>query len=165
MTGGYSGLCGDGCCPSCQTAWGSWLGCFCFVLFCFLFFPAFIDLMGHLVPVRALKWSHQIAGLWAVFDYFCPHGQVATGTCDTTLPVCARWSDLLLLFPGGSSVVLQLCLWLVSSSSSKVGQFSFVCHSQSHEISSTINHTPTLGGWLVIPPSLSTFVPCSTPAS
>jgi hypothetical protein len=52
--------------------------------------------------------------------------QVVVGACGSSLPVCERWSDLLLFSPGGSWIALQLQLWLVSSSPSKVGQFSFV---------------------------------------
>jgi hypothetical protein len=61
-----------------------------------------------------------------------------------------------LFLPGGSCVALQLQLCLVSSSSSKVGQFSFECLTRSALGSTTF---PTLGGWPVTPPLLSAFVP------
>jgi hypothetical protein len=89
-------------------------------------------------------------------------GQVAIGSCDSSLPVCVRWSDLLFL-SGGGWVVLQLQLWLISYSSSKVRQFSFLHHPQSYEIISAICHTPSLGGWLVSPTLLSVFIPHSNP--
>jgi hypothetical protein len=55
--GWYSGLCGKGCCPSCQTAWrrGGWRSFF-------LFFDC-LGLMGHPLQVGAVKWFHQMVGL------------------------------------------------------------------------------------------------------
>jgi hypothetical protein len=93
------------------------------------------------------------------------HGQVSIRTCDRSVPVCARWSDLLWFLPGVSWVALQLQLWLVSSSPSEMGQFRVVNCSQSHEVSSVICHIPAMGVWLVAPPLLSAFVLCSAPAS
>jgi hypothetical protein len=66
---------------------------------------------------------------------------------------------MLLFLPGSSGVAPQPQLWLVSSSSNKVGQFSFVHYSQSSRISSAICHATALGssphpafrGWVSIP--------------
>jgi hypothetical protein len=60
-----------------------------------------------------------------------------------------------LFSPGNSSIGLLLQLWLVSSSPSKVGQFSFEYCPQSHQISSEICHAPNLGGLVVASPLLS----------
>jgi hypothetical protein len=46
-------------------------------------------------------------------------GEVAIGTWGNSVPVCAKWSDLLFL-PGSICISLPLQLCLVSSSSSKV---------------------------------------------
>jgi hypothetical protein len=55
----YSGLCGEGCCPSCKKAW--W-GDTAEEVFLFLF-STFLDFLGHPLQVGALKWSHQMTGL------------------------------------------------------------------------------------------------------
>jgi hypothetical protein len=96
------------------------------------------------------------------------------------LPVCAVWSELLLFSPGGRCIALQLQLCLVSSSPTKVGQFSFECCPLSHFGSTTCPlwqvaclPTPALRlcacpdlwwvlvapveGWLVTPLLLSAF--------
>jgi hypothetical protein len=78
-------------------------------------------------------------------------GQIAIRVCDSSLPVCARWSGLLLFLLGQKH-------WLVSSSPSKVCQFSFVCCPQSNKISSAICHATTLEGWLIAPLLLSVFL-------
>jgi hypothetical protein len=57
---------------------------------------AFLGVMGHLVQVESLKWSHQETGLQAAFGSFCSQ---ASGC---SLPHCPRWSEMLLLLPGGS---------------------------------------------------------------
>jgi hypothetical protein len=62
------------------------------------FFPSFLGLMGHLLQVGALRWSHQTVGLSGIWST----GQVVTGTCNSSLPACARWSDLLLFLPSGN---------------------------------------------------------------
>jgi hypothetical protein len=59
---------------------------------------------------------------------------------EVSLPVPAGWSEMSLFSPGGSYIPLQLQLCLVSSSPSKVGQFSFECCPLSQEISSGIHH-------------------------
>jgi hypothetical protein len=90
------------------------------------------------------------------------------------VPVCVKWFNPLLFLPGGSCIALPLQLCLVSSSPSKVGQFSFEYCPQSHWTSSGIYHGPNVGGWLVAspcsqclfhtPPSLSeSSAPCHTP--
>jgi hypothetical protein len=86
--------------------------------------------------------SWVVSSIW----FLLSTGQVAIGTYGSSLPVCARWFNLLLFSPGSSYVALLLQLWLVNSSPSKVGQFSFVHHPQSHEANSAICHVPTLGG-------------------
>jgi hypothetical protein len=88
---------------------------------------------------------------------------LANRVCDSSLPVCVRWSDLL-FSPGSSWVAPQLQLLLVSFPPDKLGQFSFMYHPWSHKISSAIHHATTLGGWLVTPPQLSVFFPCPAPA-
>jgi hypothetical protein len=94
------------------------------------------------------SWSSGVASPdgWLVSSiWFLPStGQVAIGTCGSSLPVCTKWTYLLLFLPGSSYVALQLQLWLVSFSLSKVGQFSFVLCPQSHEFSSVFCHTPAL---------------------
>jgi hypothetical protein len=62
----------------------------------------------------------------------------------------------LLFLPGNSCIVLQLQLWLVRFSHSKVGQFSFEYRPHSHKTSSAIHHSPHLGGLLL-------SHPCSQP--
>jgi hypothetical protein len=64
----------------------------------------------------------------------------------------------MLFSPGGSCVAPQLQLWLISSYTSKMRQFSFEYCPQSCDTSSVIHHGLTLGGWLVTPPLLSAFV-------
>jgi hypothetical protein len=73
------------------------------------------------------KWESQ-SGLTRLINsswFLLSTVQVAIVTWSNSLPVHARWSDLLLFSPGGSYIVLQLQLWLVSSSPSKVGQSIF----------------------------------------
>jgi hypothetical protein len=85
--------------------------------------------------------------------------QVAVGTCGIPLPICTKWSDLLLFLPGCSCIALLLQFCLVSSSLSKVEQFNFEYHLQSQETTLAICHASALGGWLVTPHLLSAFVP------
>jgi hypothetical protein len=61
--------------------------------------------------------------------------------------------------PGGKCIALQLQFCLVSSSPSKVGQFSFECCPLSHKISSKIHHLPHFGRLSCCPIPLSAFVP------
>jgi hypothetical protein len=86
-----------------------------------------------------------------------------------------------LLFPPHSScVALQLQLCFVGSSPRQVGQFSFECCLLSQKSAPGFTPCPPLGGWPVVPPSLSAFAvlcthhwkfgtknsdPCPTPAS
>jgi hypothetical protein len=60
---------------------------------------------------------------------------------EVSLPVHVGWSELL-FSPGGSYIATQLQLYLLSSSPSKVRQFSFEHYALSHEISSGIHHLP-----------------------
>jgi hypothetical protein len=78
-------------------------------------------------------------------------GLVAIVTWGNSLPVHARWSDLL-FSPGSSWIALQVQLLLVSSSPTKMMQFSFEYSPQSSGTSSVIHHIPILGVWLVIQP-------------
>jgi hypothetical protein len=108
-------------------------------------------------------------------QYLVPSVQIAIGTWDNSLPICAWWSDLLFV-PGSSCVALLLQLCQLSSSPSNVGPSCFEYHPQSPEISSGIHHGSVLGGWLVAPPHphsqpllfcpgclLKVFSPCPTP--
>jgi hypothetical protein len=99
-----------------------------------------------------------VSSIW----FLLSTGLVAIGALGKSLLVCVRCSELLLFSPGSSCIVLQLQLCLVSSSPSKLGQFSFEFCPQSHETSSIIHHfgnyLPTLGSWLVTPPLLLAFV-------
>jgi hypothetical protein len=72
-----------------------------------------------------------VSSIW----FLLPTWQVAIGTWGNSLPVCTRWSGLFLLLPGGSFVTLCLVIF----SPSKVGQFSFEYHPQSHKTSSGIH--------------------------
>jgi hypothetical protein len=101
-------------------------------------------------------------GDWFVSsNWFLPStGQVAFGTWDNSLTVCARWSDLL-FSPGGHCIALPLKLCLVSFFPSKMWQYSFEYHPQSHKTSSGIYQGCTSGGWLVAPPLLPAL--CTLP--
>jgi hypothetical protein len=83
-------------------------------------------------------------------------GQVKIGTWGNSLLACMWWSNLL-FSPGSSWVALLLQLCLVSSSPSKVEQFTLSTIISSRRLAqqSTI---PTLGGWLVTPSPLSAFI-------
>jgi hypothetical protein len=123
------------------------------------YFPTFLGLMGCLLEEGALKWPHQVTGLWAVFGSFCPQGRLQLGL-EVTLPVCSRWSDLLLFSPCGSCICPttatlsgQLLLW-------QGGAILFEYCPQSYETSSVIRYSPTRGGWFVTPPLLPALVPC-----
>jgi hypothetical protein len=73
------------------------------------------------------------------------------------LPASAGWSKL--LFSSGSScIALQLQLCLVSSSLSKVEQFSFECCTLSQRSAMGSTTCPALGGWPVTLPPLLAFV-------
>jgi hypothetical protein len=72
-----SELYGVGLCPTCWTAWGrDGQRVFSFPFF---FSPTFLGLMGLLLQVGALMWSHQVTGLWAVFGSFCPQVRLLLG--------------------------------------------------------------------------------------
>jgi hypothetical protein len=76
---------------------------------------------------------------------------------EVSLPVRAGWSELL-FSPGGNCIALQVQLCLVSSSPSKVGQFSFEHCLLSLEISSGIHHLPCFGRLACHPtPTLSFY--------
>jgi hypothetical protein len=134
----YSGLCGDECCPPCQTAGVGE------TVKEFLFFPCFPWSYGPCDTSRSsevvLSDSWLVSSIW----FLLSTGQVAIRTCGCSLPVCVRWSNLL-FSPACSCVALPLQLCLVSSSPSKVGQLSFEYHPQSHETSSVIHHAPCFG--------------------
>jgi hypothetical protein len=51
--------------------------------------------------------------------------QVAIGTCGSLLPVYAKWLDLFVVFTRWQLCCLTLQLYLVSSSLSRMGKFSF----------------------------------------
>jgi hypothetical protein len=67
--------------------------------------------------------SWLVSNIW----FLLSTGHVAIGMSGSSLPVCARWSNLL-VSSSCSCVALQLQQWLVSSSPRKVGQFSLACH-------------------------------------
>jgi hypothetical protein len=86
--------------------------------------------------VSSCDWL--VSSIWFLLSIV----QVAIWAWGNSLPVCVRFSELLLLLfsPGGGCVVLQLRLCLVSSSLSKVREFSFEYCPQSHETNSGIHH-------------------------
>jgi hypothetical protein len=137
------------CCPFCQRACGgvSWK----------VISPLFLVLWAI-----CSKWSSEIISpdVWLVSSIWSllSTGQVAIETCGSSLSTHARWSDLLLFSPGNSCISLQL-----SSSPSKVGQFSFVHCPMSHKVSSAICHTPNHRGGFISPTPLSAFVSHPTP--
>jgi hypothetical protein len=126
--GWYSGLCGEGCWPSCWTAWGKMTGRF--------FFPCFPWFYGSFEVVSPDSW-------WlSIICFSLSTGQVTIGTCGNLLPVCVRWSDL--LFSSGSSCVsLQM-----QFSGQLFPQQAEYCP-LSLETDSAICHALGLGGWLV----------------
>jgi hypothetical protein len=91
--------------------------------------------------------------------FLLPRWQVAVGICGRSLPVCARWSNLLLFSPGSSCIALPLQLWLVSSSPSKVVQLSFEYSLQSKNSNTVIHHALHFGQVACHPIPLSAFVP------
>jgi hypothetical protein len=140
-------------CPSCWTAWGgdSWsVVLFFFFHFPWSYGPSFTS--GNSDMVSPSDWL--VSSTWLLLST----GQVTVEAWGNSLLVCARCSEMFLFSPGSSWVALQLQLCLVSSSPSKVGQFSFEYCPQSHETSSGIYHQATLGGWFVTPSPLSNFV-------
>jgi hypothetical protein len=132
-----------------QLGWARWLEIF------FFHFPWSYGLSvtsGSSEVVSPGEW------LMSSIYFFLPTGQVVIGTCSSSLPVCARWSDLMLFLQGGSCTTLLLQVCLVSSSSSKVWQCSFEYCPYPQETSPGIHHGPTLRGWVVGLPLLSTSV-------
>jgi hypothetical protein len=102
--------------------------------------------------------------LCAVVGFFYPQGRLQLRSVTAHYQIVQGVHIRCCFFPSSSQVTLQPQLWLISSSSNKVGQFlRFVHCPQSHEISSVICHHTTLGGWLFTPSLLSEFVPCPTP--
>jgi hypothetical protein len=59
-------------------------------------------------------WSHQVTGLWVIFVSFSPH--ITIGSWGNSLPVCAKWSELLLF----SSVSRCIALWLFPQQSGAI---------------------------------------------
>jgi hypothetical protein len=76
-----------------------------------VFFPCFPWSYGSSVTSGSCEVSHQTNV--SSIGFLLSTGQVAIGTCGSSLPVCARWSNLLLFSLGGSCIALQLHLWLV----------------------------------------------------
>jgi hypothetical protein len=146
----YSGLCGGWCCPSCWTAWreeDSWRD----------FFPTFLGLMGCPLQAGALKWFHQVTGLWAVFDSFSPQGRLQLGPevshCQFVQggQIWCCLHQVGAAFPTAATLYGQLL-------PQQGGAIQFWVPPQSHETSSEIHHGPSWGGWLVAPPPLSVLV-------
>jgi hypothetical protein len=91
----YSGLCDEGCCPS---FWTSWDG----EDRRFYFFSTFLGLTGFPLQVGVLKCSHQVTDLRSVFGSSV-HRAGCNWDLSNSLPVCARWSELMFF------ASLQLC--------------------------------------------------------
>jgi hypothetical protein len=128
-----------------------------FSFFFFLFhFPWFI---GLLLQAGALMWSHQVTGLWVVFGSFCPQGRLQLGPEVTHCQFMQVFGAVVVC------TMQQLCCpttaTLVSSSASKVGQFSFEYLHQSDQTSSGIHHWLHFG-WLACHPTLALSL-CTLP--
>jgi hypothetical protein len=85
------------------------------------FFPMFFLVLWAITSGSSKVVS---SDSWLVYSIWFPlsTGQMAIGTCGSSLPVCAEWSHLLWFLPGGSCIALPLQLCEASSSHSKVGQ-------------------------------------------
>jgi hypothetical protein len=72
------------------------------------FFPHFPWSYGPSVTSRSSVVVSPDGWLVSSTWFLLPTRQVVIGTCSSSLPVCARWSDLLLFLPGGSCIPRQL---------------------------------------------------------
>jgi hypothetical protein len=98
-----------------------------------------------------------VSSIWLLLST----GQVAFTNWGNSLPVHARWSELLLFLPDSSCVALQLQLCLVIPSPSKVGQFSFEYSPLSQETTSGIHYQPHFGRLAYHPTLVLSF--CASP--
>jgi hypothetical protein len=127
--------------------------------------------MGHLVQMRAVKWSHQKTRLWAAVCSFCQQGRLQLRSVIACYQIVQSGQKCCCFSPGNSWIVLQPQLWLISSSPNKVGQFSFVNHPQLYKLRSAICQAPlwasqstlTLSICSLPQPHSPRLVQCSTP--
>jgi hypothetical protein len=81
------------------------------------FSPVFFSLMGHLLQTRALKWSHQMADLWAVVGSFCTQGRLQVGSVIVHYQfvwsgqICCCFARQQLSCPTAATLAGQLLPW------------------------------------------------------